>query len=88
MSLPSLNLSFEKHTATSMASTNDNSAKNSVVLNIINPLNGGEMIERPPSSRPPSISRVLTRRMTAISEVEVETYKSPSFDDVEKEFKD
>jgi hypothetical protein len=42
MSLPSLNLSFEKRSATntslSSANANDNSAKNSVVLNIINPL--------------------------------------------------
>jgi hypothetical protein len=37
MSLPSLNLSFEKHTSTNLSSANDNSARNTVTLNIINP---------------------------------------------------
>jgi hypothetical protein len=97
MSLPSLNLSFEKHTASSMASTNtnDNSARNSVVLNIINPLNGGELVDRPFSANP--AGKTLTRKSTSKSlgveeELEIPTspapYNSPAFDDVEKEFKD
>jgi hypothetical protein len=55
MSLPSLNLSFEKHhsASTSMSSANDNSARNNVTLNIINPLSVlGEPYSAPVSPRP------------------------------------
>jgi hypothetical protein len=74
--------------------TNDNSARNSVVLNIINPLNGAE-IDRPFSANP--AGKTLTRKSTSKSlgveeELEIPTspapYNSPAFDDVEKEFKD
>jgi hypothetical protein len=96
MSLPSLNLSFEKHSSTAMSSanTNDNSARNSVVLNIINPLNSGEVVDRPLSANP---SKTLTRKATDRAfnlgeEIDIPTipqpYNSPVFDDVEKEFKD
>ncbi|GHU22470.1 hypothetical protein FACS189472_15350 [Alphaproteobacteria bacterium] len=92
MSLPSLNLSFEKHTATSQASsnTNDNSAKNSVVLNFINPLNGGERVEpRPvtPCSPKPIVLSPKSIRRDFTEEIP-EVYQSPVFEDVEKEFKD
>jgi hypothetical protein len=88
--------SFEKHTATSMASTNsnDNSARNSVVLSIINPTNGGEMIDRPFSSNPTPLSRHSTSRSLGVEEeLDIPTttprpYNSPAFDDVEKDFKD
>jgi hypothetical protein len=65
-SLPSLNLSFEKHTATtqSLTSSNDNSSKNNntINLNIINPL-----AETYPLT-PPNSPRILTPK--AIKDVE------------------
>jgi hypothetical protein len=81
----------------SSANTNDNSARNSVVLNIINPLNSGEVIERPLSANPMK-GRTLTRKTTErslslpVEEMDIPTtpqpYSSPTFDDIEKEFKD
>jgi hypothetical protein len=122
--LPSLNLSFEKHTstATSLASTNsnDNSARNSVVLNIINPMSPPPIVAPNPrknvksvkkkevsddfeiemeeevsdedDSDEPSVPQKKPKQKITKNERNVEepppAYKSPAFDEIEKEFKD
>jgi hypothetical protein len=119
MTLPSLNLSFEKHvsTATSLASTNkneaknDNSARNSIVLNIVNPLSPAPYpveSDSPPEERSPSAPPALLRKNTSSMKKPIAKrafekdnislkstnsdkpplYKSPAFNDIEKEFKD
>jgi hypothetical protein len=90
MTLSSLNLSFEKHTSTAMTSsnTNDNSARNSVVVNVISPLarKCGSEPNTPDMSRRNSVweDEEEPQRGRELPE----PYQSPVLDDVEKEFKD
>ena len=93
MSLPSLNLSFEKHYATSMQSQNDNSARNSVVLNIINPVGGNPPPQSSPTIKlePATTPRPVTPGGAFDDGISFDVpspYNSPAFSDVEKEFKD
>jgi hypothetical protein len=98
--LPSLNLSFEKHSssATTLDSrnTNDNSAKNSVVLNVFHPYvlpppaTPRPLLEIPIPQIPPCepITDEPRRHTRTKSVTEVKDYESPLIDETEREFKD
>jgi hypothetical protein len=91
--LPSLNLSFEKKTNKTQKISNNSSAKNNVVLNIITPHPVSPVRMKPP----PPLS-VLQYDPTQEIEEEIEEeknepkerelYQSPTFIDIEQEFKD
>jgi hypothetical protein len=81
MTLPSLNLSFEKHSqsSTTLSSQNDNSARNSVVVNIIpspptnsRPCTPKKQSTKARSASPGSLKNPLARRATTVNNKEEE----------------
>jgi hypothetical protein len=88
--LPSLNLSFQKTNSTS--NNNDNSNKNVINLNFL----GNEIQDNIFSPRPRSVSlssvktksRSISPYPKIKNEDEIEKYDSPTFEEVEIEFKD
>jgi hypothetical protein len=91
MSLPSLNLHFDKKTSSNVSNTNDNSSKNIINLTLYHPtsitpkpINEDDIQNR---RRSTSISPYPLTKEISNDQIKPEPYSSPTYELVETEFK-